>query len=141
MPVEVQCENFPLLADEVGSIWQEVLRTQEHKDDEVTISCVSEEEVRRLNREYRQVDKATNVLTFSYGEGEHDVSLCLAVAEREAKRQSKPVRDYIALLLAHAFLHVAGLDHEESEQAARDMRAKEKLITAAAGFGEGISLG
>jgi probable rRNA maturation factor len=65
---------------------------------------------------------------------EHDVALCLSVAEREAAERQVPVRDYAAVLLVHAFLHACGLDHERSEAEAEKMAEAERSALQRCGF-------
>lgn len=135
MPLSFQCERFPLTDTEVESIWQSVRAHTDFSDEQVSIQCVSIDEITRLNTEYRQKNSPTNVLTFSYGEdAEHDVALCMEVAEKEAAERSIAIRDYVALLLAHALLHVTGMDHEESEEKSLRMQSFEKDILLSCGF-------
>lgn len=133
MPVAVQCGSFCLSQDEVDGLWRAVREQQEIRDDVVTVRCVSQAEIRALNKRYRGKDKSTNVLTFSY-EGEHDVALCLTVARGEAIAQSEDERDYVAWLVVHAFLHIAGLDHEANTEAAQKMSRAERKILVSRGF-------
>lgn len=126
-------ENFPLHLEEVEQLWRETKRVRNFPDEAVNIKCVSEEDVRTLNKQYRHKDALTNVLTFSY-DNEHDIALCLPVAEQEAKERGVELRDYVALLLVHAFLHVTGMDHERSEEEARRTKYEEQNILAEAGF-------
>src|SRR5688572_26421307 len=114
MPIVLQCTEFPLSESETDALWRETIQHRRFSDDQVNIGCVTEEEMRALNQQYRGKDKPTNVLTFSYG-NEHDIALCLLVAEQEAKQRGAGFKDYTALLLVHAFLHVTGMDHERSE--------------------------
>src|SRR5690606_16156621 len=70
---------------------------------EITLRLVGTEEGQTLNREYRQRDYATNVLTFEYGidpEGtvSGDIVLCVPVLQREAVEQSKPPLHHAAHL-------------------------------------------
>lgn len=121
-------------------LWTETRQRRDWDDEAVNITCVSEDEVRTLNRNYRLKDAPTNVLTFSYPaavagqRGEHDIALCLPVAEREAKERGIALRDYVALLLVHAFLHATGLDHEQSPEAEAQMTQAEQEILSASGF-------
>lgn len=143
MPISLQCtESFPLSQDDVAGLWQKVVARRGGLDDQVNISCVDEQEIQRLNEQYRGVSGSTNVLTFSYpgDRGEHDIALCISVAKQESAARNIPMRDYLALLLVHAFLHATGLDHEASEQAARQMREAETNVLRDAGF-KSISLG
>jgi probable rRNA maturation factor len=134
MSVLIQCDDFKLTLEEVKSLAEAACSVQGIEEQRVTVKCVTEEEIRRLNKEYRKKDNVTNVLTFSYGDNEHDVALCLEVAKREVDEKKIILRDYVALLLVHAFLHVCGMDHERSEEEAKEMEQKEKNILSKAGF-------
>jgi probable rRNA maturation factor len=101
----------------------------------ITVRFVGIAEGRRLNRDYRGRDYATNVLTFGY-EGPElagDIVLCAPVVVREARERSLPVRAHCAHLVVHGALHLAGLDHERARDAAI-MEAAERRILARLGF-------
>lgn len=109
---------------------------------ELTIRFVDAAEGRALNRDYRDKDYATNVLTFAYNEGEEladdeptraDIILCTDVLEREAGEQQKTVEEYTAHLVVHGVLHAQGYDHENDEEAA-EMEQFERDILAALGY-------
>ncbi len=135
MPLSLQCENFPLTDSEVETLWQNVRKQTAFADEDVSLQCVSEEEITRLNHQYRSKNKPTNVLTFSYGpDADHDVALCVEVATREATERAIAIRDYVALLVVHALLHVAGIDHEESEEESVRMQTLEREILLSSGF-------
>jgi len=105
------------------------------REAQVTLRYVAETEGRRLNREFRGGDYATNVLTFVYGTRPlaGDIVVCAPVVAREAKAQGKPVAAHHAHLLVHGLLHLAGLDHERDDEARR-MEARERRILASLGF-------
>ena len=103
---------------------------------EVTVRYVGEAEGRRLNREYRGKDYATNVLTFVYQTAPRlsgDVVICAPVVAREARAQGKDVAAHHAHLLVHGLLHLQGLDHERDADARR-MEARERAILGRLGF-------
>ncbi len=135
MPISLQDGSFPLSKKAVSKLWREAIAYRGFSDDQVNIKNVSLEEIRTLNKHYRRQDKVTNVLTFSY-EDEHDVVLCLPVAEQEARARGVKLPDYVALLLVHAFLHATGMDHEQSEEESRQTENAEREILRAAGFSE-----
>lgn len=87
----------------------------------VTLRIVDEEEGRTLNRDYRNKDYATNVLTFEYGEESGvlsgDIVLCAPVVEREAHEQGKELLAHYAHLTVHGVLHMQGHDHETEAEA------------------------
>lgn len=104
----------------------------------LTVRYVGETEARRLNREFRGKDYATNVLTFIYDDApglEGDIVICAAVVAREAKAQGKPLQAHHAHLLVHGVLHLQGFDHERERDASR-MESREKAILARLGFAD-----
>ena len=105
----------------------------------VTLRYVADAEARRLNREFRGKDYATNVLTFVYewGNGlEGDVVICAPVVAREAREQGKDVRAHHAHLLVHGLLHLQGMDHERSAADAKRMERREREVLRRLGFGD-----
>jgi len=78
-----------------------------------TIRIVGRAEGRRLNREFRDKDYATNVLSFHSG----DIVLCHPVVAREAREQGKSVRAHYAHLVVHGMLHLRGLAHGKRMEA------------------------
>jgi probable rRNA maturation factor len=104
-------------------------------DAEVTLRFVGSAEGRRLNREFRSQDHATNVLTFAYAREPvvtADIVLCVPVVRREAREQGKTLRAHLAHLVVHGVLHARGFDHDVARRA-RAMEAQEVEILA--GFG------
>jgi probable rRNA maturation factor len=106
-------------------------------DAELTVRVVGEAEAQTLNRDYRQKDYATNVLTFDYTQAPvvtADLVLCGPVVAREATDQGKTLQAHYAHLLVHATLHAQGYDHETNERDALEMEALEILLLASMGF-------
>lgn len=110
---------------------------------EITVRIVDAEEGQALNREYRQRDYATNVLTFDY---QHepvvvaDLVLCAPVVEREAAEMGLPVADHYAHLLVHGALHAQGHDHEEDDEA-EAMESREREILKGLGLHDPYPVG
>jgi len=111
---------------------------------ELTIRFVDAEEGRTLNRDYREKDYATNVLTFAYNEGEAldddeptraDIILCTDVLEKEAAEQDKSVEEHTAHLIVHGVLHAQGYDHMDDEEAT-EMEGLETEILATLGISD-----
>ncbi len=89
-------------------------------DGEITVRIVDAEEGQTLNREYRQKDYATNVLTFDYTQEPMvtaDLVLCAPVVAKEAREQKKTLEAHYAHLIVHGTLHAQGWDHELDEDA------------------------
>jgi probable rRNA maturation factor len=102
----------------------------------VTVRYVAAAEGRRLNREFRGKDYATNVLTFAYAGRplEGDIVICAPVVAREARAQGKRTAAHHAHLLVHGLLHLQGYDHERSRGEAARMERRERAILARLGF-------
>ena len=106
-------------------------------DAEITVRIVGAEEGQALNRDYRQRDYATNVLTFDYTQEPvvtADLVLCAPVVEKEARENGKSLQAHYAHLLVHGTLHAQGWDHETGEEDAEAMEAREREVMARLGF-------
>jgi probable rRNA maturation factor len=100
---------------------------------ELAIVLTDDSAMRALNRAWRRVDKATNVLSFpTQRSGETppllgDIVLAYETIAREARSERKPFAHHLAHLAVHGFLHLLGYDHdrradaEAMEQAERDI--------------------
>ncbi len=109
---------------------------------EINIALFDLRDARRLNRDWRRKDYATNVLSFPYrpepGEKSAligDLAICPAVVAREAREQRKRVRDHFAHLTMHGVLHLLGYDHE-NERDATEMEAIERRALAWLGISD-----
>ena len=103
---------------------------------EITVRIVGAEEGQALNRDYRQKDYATNVLTFDYTMEPvvtADLVLCAPVVAQEAKEQGKTLEAHYAHLIVHGTLHAQGWDHDLEEDA-EVMEMRETDIMARLGF-------
>ncbi len=104
---------------------------------ELTLRFVDAREGRRLNREFRGRDYATNVLTFDYSRAPlaADIVLCVPVIAREAHQQKKSLRAHLAHLVIHGTLHAQGHDHEHAADARR-METLETALLADLGYAD-----
>ncbi len=96
----------------------------------ITLRIVDESEGRELNKNYRDKDYATNVLTFVYDEAQllsGDLVICAPVVEQEAAAQHKDLAAHYAHLTIHAALHLQGYDHV-NEADAIEMEALETAL-------------
>ena len=106
-------------------------------DAEITVRIVGSEEGQALNRDYRQKDYATNVLTFDYARAPlvtADLVLCAPVVAQETKDSKKTLAAHYAHLLVHGTLHAQGYDHETSSKDAEAMEAREIVVLASLGI-------
>jgi probable rRNA maturation factor len=80
-----------------------------------TIAFVSDKRIRELNRQFRGVDKATDVLSFPAEEEVNlgDIAVSVDTATVQAKENGLTFEDEIAQLILHGLLHLCGYDHEK----------------------------
>jgi probable rRNA maturation factor len=105
---------------------------------QIAVRIVDADEAQALNRDCRQRDYATNVLTFDYQHEPEviaDLILCAPVVEREAAELGKPVAEHYAHMLVHGTLHAQGYDHEADDEA-QVMEARESALMRALGFAD-----
>jgi probable rRNA maturation factor len=90
----------------------------EQTKDNVSVCLTNDEEMTRLNTQYRQKQHPTNVLSFPQdAEGIlGDVVLSYDVIQQEAKEQGKPFMNHVTHLFIHGLLHLSGHDHETPEE-------------------------
>jgi probable rRNA maturation factor len=90
---------------------------------ELAIVLTDDSAIRLLNRDWRGIDAATNVLSFpakNAGDARHlgDIVLAFETIAREARNERKPLAHHIAHLAVHGFLHLVGYDHQRNLEAA-----------------------
>jgi probable rRNA maturation factor len=102
----------------------------------VALLLTDDAAVRRLNAQWRGIDKPTNVLSFPPAPGGAgdvkslgDIAIAYETTAREAQAEKKPFADHLAHLCVHGFLHLMGYDHE-SEAQAETMESLERVILA-----------
>jgi probable rRNA maturation factor len=100
----------------------------------VDVLLADDRTLRRLNRDFRAKDKATDVLSFPAAkelraELAGDLAISVETAARQAREHGHSLRDEVRVLLLHGLLHLNGMDHEtdRGEMAAREAELRERL--------------
>ena len=119
----------------LGATARRILRLLELTDCELSVALVGDEEIRRLNADYRSRDEPTDVLSFPMEQPPPsgprligDVVISVEKAVRQARRRRRSLDDELEVLLIHGILHNLGYDHERSAEDERAMRAMEKRL-------------
>jgi probable rRNA maturation factor len=103
-------------------------RRIESRDMEAAIVLANDDLIQILNREYREMDKPTNVLSFATldsndpvpDEGPFplgDIILSYQTIDREATEQGKFFKDHFTHMIVHGMLHLLGYDHQDEDEA------------------------
>ena len=144
--VKITAEIKKLLRNAIGT----ALEYEKFPSDaEVSVSFVTNDEIHELNREYRGVDRPTDVLSFPMLEGDADegdididsdsvvlgdIIISAEKAVEQAAAYGHSVERELAFLAVHSTLHLLGYDHERSEEEEKDMFEKQEKILIAAGI-------
>ena len=131
--------DFDIIRKKAEKTITEVLRVENISENaEVSLSIVDKETIHRLNKDYRNVDRETDVLSFPLDEEGFDnegnplillgdIVICLDVAEDQAVDFGHSLEREIMYLICHSTLHLLGYDHiEEGDK--KVMRSKEKEV-------------
>ena len=108
---------------------------------EVSVTFTDNEGIRALNREYRQIDTPTDVLSFPlFEENENarqlgDIVLSLERCREQGEEFGHGFERECAFLTVHSTLHLLGYDHVNNEEEERDMRERQTAIVNAMGYG------
>jgi len=119
-----------------------VLDYEDYEDNyEVSLSFVSNDEIKNLNREYRGIDKVTDVLSFPMLSDESfdieyeeeslgDIVISIERADEQAKDYNHSLEREICFLVCHSMFHLLGYDHMEDEEAKDMHRREEEVLNA-----------
>ena len=107
---------------------------------QVTVLLTTDAAIRRLNRQFRGQNKATDVLSFpAEGPGAEemagDLAISVTTALRQAREQDHPLSTEIKVLILHGLLHLAGYDHEADSG---KMARRERLLRARLHLPQGL---
>lgn len=99
------------------------------QDSELSILIVNDAKIRKLNAQYRDIDKPTDVLSFPQEDNDQpnvhllgDIVVSADTAKHQAIEHQLSFTEELALLMIHGILHLTGLDHERSVKEAKAMR-------------------
>lgn len=132
MQAELEIQRATTLTDtpedEQFHHWINAVPTELQHELQLSIRIVDEPEARRFNRDYRDRDYATNVLSFPADLPKGlpaevrcsqlgDLLICAPVVVREARERRRPEADHWAHLTIHGVLHLLGYDHKQDADA------------------------
>ena len=116
---------------------------------EVGVTFLDDATIQELNRDYRDKDRPTDVLSFALNEGDEpeivdapeeellgDILISLETTARQAEEYGHSLERELAYLTVHGMLHLLGYDHEEPADQA-EMRLEEEAVLASLGIVRG----
>lgn len=159
MNIAVEIEHGADIAEgvDIEGISRYVLAQEgQPENTEVSITLTTNGEVHRLNREFRGIDRPTDVLSFEcdgydddFDEGDAfedagipdeepyllgDIVIASDVAREQTAQFGTTPQQELAVLLVHGLLHLCGWDHVHSDEEAEEMEAREREMLAGVGL-------
>ena len=137
------------IQDDIETIVQTALKEKNINSQEVSISisAVDKDEIQKINKEYRNVDRATDVLSFPIFQREEvnsfatlddskkvkemelgDIFLCIDVLEEHAIEYGTGILREMLYMITHGVCHLLGYDHEIEEEKAEMRKLEEKIL-------------
>ncbi len=123
---------------EYEKLIKSVLKTQKNKK-EFNIIFVDDEEIQRINREYRKIDRVTDVISFALCDDPDnemvdelgDIFIDLDQAFRQADDYGHSITREVAFLAVHGYLHLCGFDHMTKEDEEVKFKKQDEILAAA----------
>lgn len=121
----------------INDVFNEVVKQEKiTKEYEVSVIFVTKEKIKAINKTYRNIDKETDVISFSYLEDIEkfpnnmilgDIFICLDIMKEQAKMYNHSEKRELAFLVVHGLLHLLGYNHDNEEKE-KIMFQKQEMI-------------
>ena len=146
-----EVENFENNYEEdFTAIIEQALKTLEIEDD-VEVSCVlvDDERIHEINREYRHIDRSTDVISFAMEDNDQfyvegmprtlgDIFISVDHAKKQAEEYGHSLRREMCFLFTHGILHLLGYDHMTDEQEKEMFGLQDEILGALSIEREGV---
>lgn len=99
-----------------------------------SISLVTKREIKKINKEWRSKNKATDVISFSFLENKQnkymigDIYICIAYAKKNAKKNQHSLYYEVCLLFIHGLLHILGYNHNNKKEEKIMFALQDKIL-------------
>ena len=146
-----EVDNFENNYDEdFTAIIEQALKTL-HIEDDVEVSCVlvDDERIHEINREYRHIDRSTDVISFAMEDNDQfyvegmprtlgDIFISVDHAKKQAEEYGHSLRREMCFLFTHGILHLLGYDHMTDEQEKEMFGLQDEILGALSIEREGV---
>jgi len=139
LTVEGEASSFGELSNTLLEMAEAALEVLEKTDHELSVVLTDDPHIQCLNRDFREKDAPTDVLSFGQLEGEPfvtpiphlgDLVISVETAARQAKERGHSVEAEVRILLVHGLMHLLGHDHMEAEERTLMAQAEDALLAA-----------
>ncbi len=125
------------IIDSILSATEQFLQFSKVSERYITILFCGEQKIRELNKIYRQKDKVTDILSWSYDDEAikteelpwGELALCLRICEAQAAANGWNLETELVRLIAHGVVHLQGYDHETTEDEKKMLQLELELLS------------
>jgi len=124
-------ENYEFLED-VSSF---VLNKLEIKDKEFSVIFVDKDEIKEINKNYRNIDKVTDVISFAFNDEDSfmtdllgEIYICIPIMQEQAIEYCHSEKRELSFLLVHGILHLLGYDHVQKDEEKVMFNLQEEIL-------------
>ncbi|MBE9223052.1 rRNA maturation RNase YbeY [Cyanobacterium stanieri LEGE 03274] len=142
---ELNNQSCPIMEDKWRSWFATWLEITDHDFDEnenyeISLIFTNDEEIKQLNSQFRQKNQATDVLSFASVDDEFaplpmvdtislgDIIISIETAQKQAQEQNHSLKNELAWLASHGFLHLLGWDHPNDDLLTEMLAEQQKLL-------------
>jgi probable rRNA maturation factor len=133
--------SSPELGKDLPQKCRKILQALDKNDWEISLLLTDDKTIRQLNKEYRNIDRATDVLSFSQLEGSPfpdkkkgnpliagDIVISIDTLKQNSLRWKVPLKQELLRVLVHGILHLSGMDHNEDDPDDAMLSLQEKIL-------------
>jgi len=119
---------FPVDKNSFSQVAKIVLKGENEVLKTFSLAFVKKEEIKKLNKIFRDKNKPTDVLSFSLKEKKYlgEIIICPEIVKENAKKYKIPIKMEMMKVFIHGILHLLGYDHEKTAKAAEEMEIKQE---------------
>ncbi|MFA6324877.1 MAG: rRNA maturation RNase YbeY [Candidatus Paceibacterota bacterium] len=90
----------------------------------LSLAFISKEKMQKFNNEYRKINKATNILSFSLSKNEGEILICPTLVKEQTKKFNRTFPQLLQFLVIHGMLHLKGMEHSSRMDRAEEFYDK-----------------
>ncbi len=110
-----------------STVAKKVLSGENRETEKISLAFINKEEIKKLNKKFRNKNKPTDVLSFNLGEKDYlgEIVICPEIVKENAKKYGVTIKYETTKVFVHGILHLLGYDHEKLEEA-EDMESRQE---------------
>ena len=125
--------NFTVDKKSFSQVAKKVLSGENRETESISLAFVGKEEIKKLNKKFREKNKPTDVLSFLLNDKDSlgEVVICPEIVKENAKKYEVSAKYETMKVFIHGVLHLLGYDHEKSKDEERIMEEKQEKYLCA----------